>query len=129
VGDRSTMSRSAAEPGGAAGEVLAAARTSELSASIVRPLNHGSAQGGYNEEFPVGSRVRIRDRAWLENSMREWKLRKPLAAEQLQSAGGVAKPRAWVRLLPPSNAIGVKPKPLEDRLELTVDAPPPSLGG
>ena len=41
----------------------------------------------YIEQFPVGTRVRIADRAALERFQREWRLHNPLQADQLSHAG------------------------------------------
>lgn len=47
----------------------------------------GKSKGPYREEFPVGSMVRIAERALLENFLRSWKLHNKLRPEQLDYAG------------------------------------------
>ncbi len=47
----------------------------------------GDTKGRYNPEYPVGSKVRIADRFFLEQFMEEWKLHNPLQPFQLQFAG------------------------------------------
>ncbi|HEY2711221.1 MAG TPA: hypothetical protein VGI60_01805 [Chthoniobacterales bacterium] len=49
----------------------------------------GTTNGAYKADFPVGTRVRIGDRAELERFHREWKLHNPLQAGQLEFAGRV----------------------------------------
>jgi len=44
----------------------------------------------YNADFPVGTKVRIRERPALEKFMREWKYHHPLQSEQLAFAGSAA---------------------------------------
>ena len=44
----------------------------------------------YKEDFPVGSKVRIASREFLENFERSWKYRYPLESSQLHHAGEVA---------------------------------------
>jgi len=44
------------------------------------------ARAIYSEQFPKGSKVRVRDRAFLESFQQGWKLHDPLAAEQLDFA-------------------------------------------
>jgi hypothetical protein len=44
----------------------------------------------YEEAFPAGSSVRIRDRDSLERFRREWKYHNPLVEEQIGFAGRVA---------------------------------------
>jgi hypothetical protein len=44
----------------------------------------------YKEMFPVGSRVWIRDREFLEEFKRSWKFHHPLEESQLQYAGSSA---------------------------------------
>jgi hypothetical protein len=41
----------------------------------------------YVEQFPIGSRVQVADRAQLERFQAEWHYHHPLAAEQLAYAG------------------------------------------
>jgi hypothetical protein len=43
----------------------------------------------YKEQFPVGTQVRIKDRAFLERFKAEWKVHHPLSLEQLSAAGRV----------------------------------------
>lgn len=50
----------------------------------------GQSKGSYNEDFPVGSVVRIASRDDLERFLREWKLHHPLQPEQLEFGGRVA---------------------------------------
>ena len=47
----------------------------------------GQLKGAYLEEFPVGTRVRIKDVTELEEFRSSWKLHNPLSAEQLQFGG------------------------------------------
>jgi hypothetical protein len=51
----------------------------------------GKTQGPYKEEFPVGTRVRVADRATLEEFARTWNLHHPLEPQQLAYAGALAK--------------------------------------
>ncbi len=44
----------------------------------------------YDADFPVGTRVRIRERSRLEAFEHEWKYHHPLQPEQLAFAGKVA---------------------------------------
>jgi len=44
----------------------------------------------YREEFPVGTRVRIKQAADLDEFRRTWNLHHPLANEQMQYAGQIA---------------------------------------
>jgi hypothetical protein len=46
--------------------------------------------GAYREAFPAGSKVKVRDRKYLDSFMREWKLHNPLKDAQLNFAGQVA---------------------------------------
>jgi hypothetical protein len=41
----------------------------------------------YKEQYPVGSRVRVKPRSFLEQFQREWKYHHPVSNEQLDSAG------------------------------------------
>ncbi len=41
----------------------------------------------YNETFPVGTRVRVKARSFLEQFQREWKYHNPVSDQQLNSAG------------------------------------------
>jgi hypothetical protein len=45
----------------------------------------------YKEDFPVGSRVLIKDREFLEEFKRSWKYHHPLDGSQLQYAGMTAR--------------------------------------
>jgi hypothetical protein len=47
----------------------------------------GKANGPYKADFPIGTRVKIADRAELEQFLHEWKHHNPLQAEQLGFAG------------------------------------------
>ena len=49
----------------------------------------GQRNGPYNADFPVGTRVRIKDRVSLEAFMRDWKYHDPLLPEQVAFAGRV----------------------------------------
>jgi hypothetical protein len=51
----------------------------------------GKSRGLYKEEFPAGSRVRIRDREQLEQFVKEWEQHNPLQKEQLGFAGQTAQ--------------------------------------
>jgi hypothetical protein len=50
----------------------------------------GKTKGPYNIEFPIGSKVRIADRLFLENFLRTWKYHNKLLLEQLDYYGQVA---------------------------------------
>ena len=50
----------------------------------------GATRGPYSEEFPVGTTVKIADRATLERFRREWKLHNPLDESQLEFADKVS---------------------------------------
>jgi hypothetical protein len=41
----------------------------------------------YREKFPVGSKVRIKDAAQLEEFKRTWKLHHPISSEQIACGG------------------------------------------
>jgi hypothetical protein len=41
----------------------------------------------YQEQFPVGSRVRVKERPFLEQFQREWKYHHPISADQIDAAG------------------------------------------
>jgi hypothetical protein len=41
----------------------------------------------YQQQFSVGSRVRVRARLFLEQFQREWKYHHPISAEQIDAAG------------------------------------------
>jgi hypothetical protein len=47
----------------------------------------GKANGPYKADFPIGTRVKIADRAELEHFLHEWKHHNPLQVEQLAFAG------------------------------------------
>ena len=47
----------------------------------------------YQEQFPVGTTVRISERAELERFRREWQLHHKLEAKQLSWAGRMARVR------------------------------------
>ena len=47
----------------------------------------------YQEKFPVGTTVRIAERAELERFRREWQFHDKLEAEQLSYAGQTARVR------------------------------------
>jgi len=51
----------------------------------------GKTEGPYNEEFPKGYRVKIADRAFLENFFRTWEFHHKLEPDQLKFAGKIAK--------------------------------------
>jgi hypothetical protein len=51
----------------------------------------GRTKGPYNEEFPVGTRVRVADRETLEHFKRTWTYHNPLQPEQLGYAGRTAQ--------------------------------------
>lgn len=51
----------------------------------------GKTKGPYNAEFPVGSTVRIADRASLEEFARSWKYHNKLQPEQIEYHDRVAK--------------------------------------
>jgi hypothetical protein len=53
-------------------------------------LNMGRTKGPYNEEYPVGTKVRIANRENLEKFIAEWKLHNPLNFKQLDFANKVA---------------------------------------
>ena len=50
----------------------------------------GRRNGPYGADFPVGSSVRIAERALLERFMQEWKYQNPIEQQQLAYAGKVA---------------------------------------
>lgn len=41
----------------------------------------------YQEQFPVGSRVRVKPRSFLEQFQREWKYHHPISKDQIDAAG------------------------------------------
>ena len=47
----------------------------------------GQDQGIYTERFPKGSKVRVKDSAFLESFRQRWAHHHPLAAEQIGYAG------------------------------------------
>jgi hypothetical protein len=53
----------------------------------------GKTRGPYNADFPVGTRVRIADRAFLEEFSRTWQYHHPLRSDQLDHAGAIAEIR------------------------------------
>ena len=54
----------------------------------------GSRRGPYQPDFPVGTRVQIRDADYLENFIATWKLHNPLQPEQVEYAGKTATVQA-----------------------------------
>lgn len=51
----------------------------------------GKTKGLYKEEFPKGSKVKIAERAFLEDFLRSWKLHHPLEPDQVKFADKTAK--------------------------------------
>jgi len=51
----------------------------------------GKTKGFYKEEFAKGSRVKIADRAFLEDFLQTWKLHHKLEPDQLNFADKIAK--------------------------------------
>jgi hypothetical protein len=51
----------------------------------------GRKRGPYNADFPVGTRVRIANRAFLEEFIRTWRYHNPLQPHQLDHAGTIAE--------------------------------------
>jgi len=51
----------------------------------------GSKKGPYKAEFLKGSRVRVKDRAFLESFRKRWHYHHPLQPEQLDFAGREAE--------------------------------------
>jgi hypothetical protein len=51
----------------------------------------GRIKGMYAAEYPIGTRVRVRDRASLDAFVREWRFHHPLEAVQLGLAGKDAR--------------------------------------
>jgi hypothetical protein len=51
----------------------------------------------YKEQFPVGSSIRVKSRAFLQQFQRDWKYHHPLSNEQLDFAGvaGTVKESAF----------------------------------
>jgi len=54
-------------------------------------MRMGKKRGPYNADFPVGTRVRIASRAFLEEFKNTWKYHNPLILEQLRYAGTTAE--------------------------------------
>jgi hypothetical protein len=54
----------------------------------------GTRNGPYQQEFPAGTIVRVRDRSILEAFRAEWKWHHPLDPEQLDFAGQRARVKA-----------------------------------
>ena len=50
----------------------------------------GQTNGPYREDFPAGTKVRIRNVEFLENFRRTWRLHHPINAEQVCFAGRVS---------------------------------------
>ena len=53
----------------------------------------------YQEQFPVGTTVRIAERAELERFRREWQFHHKLEAEQLSYAGRTARVRKMLAFI------------------------------
>jgi hypothetical protein len=51
----------------------------------------GRTRGHYNAEFPLGTKVRIANRAFLEEFKRTWAYHHPLQPDQLDHAGAIAE--------------------------------------
>jgi hypothetical protein len=51
----------------------------------------GQLKGMYSAEYPIGTRVRVRDRASLDAFVHEWRFHHPLEPLQLESAGKDAR--------------------------------------
>jgi len=51
----------------------------------------GRTRGPYQEEYPVGTLVKIAERQVLEDVHRSWKLHNKLRPEQLEYGGTIAK--------------------------------------
>ena len=49
----------------------------------------GRTKGPYKEDFPKGTKVKIADRAFLEDFRRTWKFHHKLELEQLESANRI----------------------------------------
>ena len=49
----------------------------------------GKMKGPYQPDFPEGTAVRVKDREFLEQFAREWRLHNPLQPNQLDFAGVV----------------------------------------
>jgi len=50
----------------------------------------GTRKGPYEVDFPIGTKVRIKPRDYLEEFQRTWKLHHPLQDLQLEYAGQTA---------------------------------------
>jgi hypothetical protein len=57
---------------------------------VRRYYKMGNTKGPYNEEYPVGTKVRIQSRANLEKFIIEWNYHDPLSQEQLAYAEKIA---------------------------------------
>jgi hypothetical protein len=51
----------------------------------------GRIRGPYNADFPVGTRVGIANRAFLEEFIKTWQYHHPLQSNQLDHAGAIAE--------------------------------------
>jgi hypothetical protein len=51
----------------------------------------GRIRGPYNADFPAGTKVRIANRAFLEDFSRTWRYHHPLQTQQLDHAGAIAE--------------------------------------
>jgi hypothetical protein len=51
----------------------------------------GRTRGPYNADFPVGTKVRVADKAFLEEFKKTWRYHHPLDADQLNHAGATAE--------------------------------------
>ena len=51
----------------------------------------GKTKGPYQEEYPVGTLVRIAERSVLEEFIRTWKFHNKLQPQQLDCAGRIGK--------------------------------------
>ena len=51
----------------------------------------GRTKGHYKGEFPKGSKVKIADRAFLEDFLRSWKFHHKLEPNQLKFADKIAR--------------------------------------
>lgn len=72
--------------GSETGHRFSYAAWSELQCKAMR-----TERGPYNAEFPVGTRVRIAERAFLEEFRKTWRYHHPLQPDQLPCAGVVAE--------------------------------------
>jgi hypothetical protein len=48
----------------------------------------------YKEKFPVGTRVRIKEKAYLEKFKSEWKYHQPLSVDQIEAADHIDNVRS-----------------------------------